>query len=207
MEVLDFGLEVVAVSASGVLAPGPLFVTNMLYGAKGSAASGVKMAHGHALVEVCVVTALAAGLFSAAALISGYSNVIALVGGAAILGFAVLQVAGVIKQKELEPSGKHRHGPVVAGMLMTGLNPFFLIWWSTVGLKLVSDSTSFGLAAGVMMLFFMHVWMDYVWLAATAYLASRGTMILQSRYYRMLVLGLVAFLVYYGVQFILSAAK
>jgi threonine/homoserine/homoserine lactone efflux protein len=99
VEVLDFGLEVVAVSASGVLAPGPLFVTNMLYGAKGSAASGVKMAHGHALVEVCVVTALAAGLFSAAALISGYSNVIALVGGAAILGFAVLHVAGVIKQK------------------------------------------------------------------------------------------------------------
>lgn len=58
-----------------------------------------------------------------------------------------------------------------------------------------------------MMLFFMHVWMDYAWLAATAYLASRGSLILKSRYYRMLVLGLVAFLVYYGVQFILSATK
>ncbi len=207
MEVLDFGVEVVAISASGVLAPGPLFVTNMLYGTRGSAASGVKMAHGHAVIEVCVVAALAASLFSAASLISGYSNVIALVGGAAILGFAALQVAGAIKNKEPEPSRKQRHGPFVAGMLMTGLNPFFLIWWSTVGLKLVSDSAYFGLAAGVMMLFFMHVWMDYAWLGTTAYLASRGRQILKSRYYRMLVLGLVSFLVYYGVQFILSATK
>lgn len=67
MDVLGFGLEVVAVSASGVLAPGPLFVANVMYGSRHDAVSGVNAAHGHAVVEIAVISAIAAGLFSAPA--------------------------------------------------------------------------------------------------------------------------------------------
>jgi len=63
VDVLAFGAEVVAVSASGVLAPGPLFVANMLNGTRRGTMSGIRVAHGHAVVEIAVIAAIAAGLF------------------------------------------------------------------------------------------------------------------------------------------------
>lgn len=93
------------------------------------------------------------------------------------------------------------------GIALSALNPFFIIWWLTVELKLVSDSASFGVAAGVALLFALHVWMDYAWLAATAYLASRGSSAIKSRYYKILMLILSGVLVYYGVQFLIAGIK
>lgn len=204
VELTEFAAEVVAVSASGVLAPGPLFVANMLYGSRQGAMSGIRVAHGHALVEIAVIAAIAAGLFSASAFISENARAIALVGGVAILGFAGLQVFAVARKKE-QTLIAGKKGPFAAGVLLTAFNPFFLLWWLTVGLKLVSDSAEFGAVAGVALLFALHVWMDYAWLAATAYLASRGGSVLQSKYYRLLMYGLAAVLAYYGVQFLASA--
>ncbi|HEX2014812.1 MAG TPA: LysE family transporter, partial [Nitrososphaera sp.] len=67
MSVLDFGVEVIAISASGVLAPGPLFFANMLYGTRQGARAGLKMAYGHTVVELPLIVLLAVGLFTSAA--------------------------------------------------------------------------------------------------------------------------------------------
>ena len=64
MNVLDFGIEVIALSASGVLAPGPLFFANLAYATRLDRWSGVKVAHGHTVVELPLIIMLAAGLFT-----------------------------------------------------------------------------------------------------------------------------------------------
>jgi hypothetical protein len=46
--------------------------------------------------------------------------------------------------------------------------------------------------------------MDYAWLAATAYLASKGSSVLKSKYYGLLMIFLCGILIYYGMQFLLS---
>lgn len=222
MELAQFGAEVVAVSASGVLTPGPLFVANVLYGAKATARqgalSGIRVAHGHALVEIFVICAIAAGLFSASSLLADHAGTISIVGGVAILGFAAMQAAtGALARNRpvhaaagpaAAAAGDNKaRGPFAAGVALTAFNPFFLAWWLTVGLKLVSDSASFGLVAGVALLFGLHVWMDYAWLAATAYLASKGGSVLNSKYYRVLLFALTAVLAYYGVQSVVSGIK
>lgn len=203
MDALDFGIEVVAISASGVLSPGPLFFTNMLYGTKHGIRAGLKMAYGHTSVELPLVVLLAAGLFSASTAINQYASLIGILGGASILGFAAMQVIGAIKKKQDKPVDGKR-GPFIAGVALTALNPFFLVWWFTVGLKLISDSTAFGLG-GITLLFGFHIWMDYAWLAATAYIASKGSSVIKSKYYPLLLLGLAAVLVYYGVYFIMKS--
>lgn len=220
VELAQFGAEVVAVSASGVLAPGPLFVANVLYGAKATARQGalsIRVAHGHALVEIFVICAVAAGRFSASSLLAGHAGTISIVGGAAILGFAAMQAAGAlagnrpVRAAAADPAaaeGNKTRGPFAAGAALTAFNPFFLAWWLTVGLKLVSDSAaSFGPVAGVALLFGLHVWMDYAWLAATAYLASKGGSVLSSKYYRVLLFALTTVLAYYGVQSIVNGIK
>lgn len=60
---------------------------------------------------------------------------------------------------------------------------------------------------GVALLFALHVWVDYAWLAVTAYLASRGRSVLHSNYYRLLMYGLAAVLAYYELEFLLAASR
>src|SRR5919112_557005 len=208
MNVLDFGIEVIALSASGVLAPGPLFFANLAYGIRHDKWSGIKVAYGHTTVELPLIIILAAGLFTFDTA-KKYANVVGLVGGIAILAFAGLQIASILKEKRGHnaPTISGSKGPFIVGVTLSALNPFFILWWFTVGLKLISDSAAFGVALGVVILFALHIWMDYVWLDSTAYLASRGAFALRSRYYPILFLGLTVVLIYYGVSFVSQAAS
>ena len=208
MNLLDFGLEIIIVSASGVLAPGPLFFTNLLYGTRLGTHSGLKVAYGHTVVELPLIILLAAGLFSFEAA-KKYSGTIGLIGGIAILAFAGLQIGSIIRKKGVDSACAiyvaDDKGPFIAGVILTAMNPFFLLWWFTAGLKLIADSAMFGAISGLAILFALHIWMDYAWLGGTAYLASKGSKVLKSRYYPLLLVGLSAILVYYGLAFLMQA--
>jgi threonine/homoserine/homoserine lactone efflux protein len=207
MSVLDFGIEVIVLSASGVLAPGPLFFANLVYGIRLDKWSGIKVASGHTVVELPIIIMLAAGLSTFDATIE-YAGVIGMIGGIAILAFAALQITSIIKKPAHDtPHITGSKGPFVVGIALSALNPFFLLWWFTAGLKLIADSAAFGVTTGVAILFALHIWMDYAWLAGTAYLASRGAFLLESKYYRFLLLGLAAVLMYYGISFVLQATS
>ena len=58
MQFLEFSVLVIIVSASGVMAPGPLFAANLAYGLKQGTKSGIKMAVGHTIVEFPLVILL-----------------------------------------------------------------------------------------------------------------------------------------------------
>jgi hypothetical protein len=73
--------------------------------------------------------------------------------------------------------------------------------------KLIADSSAFGLSSGLAILFTFHIWMDYAWLGGTAFLASKGSSRLNSKYYMLLLIGLSAMLIYYGIIFLLQAAS
>lgn len=60
----DFVVTVIAVTASGALAPGPLTFAILMHGSKGGAKSGLFSAFGHTLVELPLVLALAFGLLA-----------------------------------------------------------------------------------------------------------------------------------------------
>lgn len=208
MNVLDFGIEVIAVSASGVLAPGPLFFANLAYGIRHDKWSGIRVAYGHTSVELPLIIILAVGLITLDTA-KKYASAIGVIGGIAILAFAGFQIVSIIKQKRGHdtPNFAGSKDPFIVGIALSALNPFFIFWWLTVGLKLIADSAAFGVIPGLAMLFALHIWMDYAWLASTAYLASKGAFVLRSKYYPTLLLGLTAVLVYYGVSFVSQAAS
>lgn len=208
MNLLDFGIEVIALSASGVLTPGPLFFANLAYGTLHDKWSGIKIAYGHTAVELPLIIILAAGLFTFDTA-KKYASVVGLIGGIAILAFAGLQIASIIKEKRRHDTSSiaGNKGPFIVGIALSALNPFFILWWFTVGSKLIVDSAAFGLATGLAILFALHIWMDYAWLVSTAYLASKGAFVLKSKYYPTLLLGLTVVLIYYGLSFVSHAAS
>jgi threonine/homoserine/homoserine lactone efflux protein len=220
MNMLEFAGEVILVSLSGVLSPGPLFFANLIYGSKEGFRSGIKIAFGHTIVELPLVILLAVGMSQIP--YTGFTSVgnlkiIGIVGGIAIVVFSILQVKDIIKGKDVaiklnnnnkkeiqKVSYNNRNRPVISGIIFSALNPFFLAWWLTVGLKLISDSvSSFGALSGTASLFSFHIWMDYAWLTLISYLVFKGISILKSKYYEMLILILSMIFGFYGLYWIM----
>jgi threonine/homoserine/homoserine lactone efflux protein len=218
---VEFALEVIFLSASGVLSPGPLFFANLIYGSKQGLRGGIKMAIGHTVVELPIIIILSLGLihFSATNFEHKTSlKIIGLLGGIAIICFCVLQIRTIITMKKngiINPSNGFEnvtkysfHGrPILCGIVFSLLNPFFLAWWFTVGLKLISDSISlFGILLGSAAIFLFHIWMDYAWLGGTSFLARKGISILDVRYYNIILLSLSIVLVIFGLYWVLINA-
>jgi threonine/homoserine/homoserine lactone efflux protein len=206
----EFAAEVVLVSTSGVLSPGPLFFANIIYGSKMSITAGIKIAYGHTMVELPLIILLAFGLFAFSYVFLNNANlkIISIVGGISIIGFAFTEIINVRKGKVDSKLAyarvSNKKGPILVGAMFSALNPLFLIWWFTIGLKLISDSIHFfGLVNGILILFSSHIWMDYAWLIITSYLINRGTSVLNTKFYSLLLISISTFLVFYGVYIIL----
>ncbi len=93
-------------------------------------------------------------------------------------------------------------GTFLAGVFLTALNPFFLVWWFTIGFKLISDALLLYSFIGIGIMFGLHIWMDYVWLGTVGYLSGHGKKILLAQNYKIFMLAISAILVYFGIVFL-----
>jgi threonine/homoserine/homoserine lactone efflux protein len=208
MNLLDFIATVVIVTASGALAPGPLSFGILMHGSKGGAWSGFSCAVGHMLVEFPLVLALAFGLLEAANQ-PFIRESIGLIGGVGLIGFGTLQIYDTLRRKtNLNEPTKASALPassLVLGLALTGLNPYFILWWLTIGSVLIVQALAFAAILGVLLMYVSHVWMDYAFLTALAHLAKKGKSIVGSRYYKLVLVIFGLALIYYGFVFITGA--
>ncbi|MDW3631650.1 MAG: LysE family transporter [Nitrososphaeraceae archaeon] len=207
MSPIEFSLQVILVSTSGVLSPGPLFFINILYGSKYGSFVGLKIASGHALVEFPLIIALSYGLYSFSYTLH-VSDVIfkfiGLTGGIFLILFSILQIISILKDKSTNsqvitnPKFNIKN-PILVGLIFTILNPFFLVWWLTIGSKLISDSIiNFDIVEGISIIFLSHIWMDYFWLWFTSFMINKGKSIIKEKVYRMFVFAISVILGIYG---------
>jgi len=203
---ISFILYIIAVTASGALAPGPMTFAVVSHGAVSGARGGLLFSVGHTLVELPLVILLALGLLSAANRPAA-QLLVGTVGGIALLVFGALQVRGSLTpvRDRPGPRGIASRSPVVMGLFFSALNPFFIVWWLTVGGKLVLDALALASLAGVLLMYLAHVWMDYAWLAAVAHLSRVGFNVVGARGYRVLTVVFGGFLIYFGAAFLASA--
>jgi len=206
MDAFSLIITVVVVTASGALAPGPLFFAAVAHGAKSGARGGLIFSVGHTIVEFSLVMLLALGLINLAR-DPTLELVIGVVCGTALLVFGVLQIRETLAPKSDQPSkwGIPSKNPLLLGLLFTGLNPYFILWWLFIGVKLIRDSLAFASLAGVLLMYVAHVWMDYAWLTVVAYLAKKGTNIVGGKGYRILMTAFALILIYYGLDSIASS--
>ncbi|HEU4468752.1 MAG TPA: LysE family transporter [Nitrososphaeraceae archaeon] len=213
MILLDMGLQIILVSASGVLTPGPLFFANLALSKYGGFWSGIKIAIGHTIVELPLII-----LYSLPFIVLTFPStifimfkVISIIGGVSLIVFGIFYVVRTLsKNNNLTATDKPSRieNPILAGILFTGVNPFFFLWWISVGIKLISDSLQLlGYPLGIVFLFFVHIWMDYAWLGLSSYFTSRGIKIVGSQYHKFIIILLTLPLFYYGINFILAGIR
>ena len=201
-QISEFVIIVIIISASGVMAPGPLFAANISYGLREGAKSGIKMAMGHTIVEFPLVILLGIGVFSLETF-PEFRTIISIVGAITLFVFALVQIKTVL-QNNKDITSTSKHGPLVTGIVLSALNPFFIIWWLTIGFKLISDAMLIWAFSGIVIVFFLHIWMDFVWLGGISFLASKSSKILSNRNYKFIMIGLSLLLVYFGITFLID---
>jgi threonine/homoserine/homoserine lactone efflux protein len=205
VDILTFIATVIVVTASGALAPGPLLFTNITHGTKSGAKGGLAFSVGHTIFELSLVIFLALTLHAVAnqPLIQ---TVVGVAGGFALLVFGFLQIREALTSSILE--GKRgrtqSRNPFLLGTLFTGLNPYFIIWWFTIGITLIVDAINLASFAGVFIMYISHVWMDYAWLISTACLAKKGTNLAGKKGYRLILIIFGAILICFGFYFLIT---
>ena len=206
MDLLNFAVTVGILSISGALAPGPLFFVTVSHGAKTGTKSGILFSIAHSIIEFTLVMLLALGLLSVAN-VPEVMLLVGIAGGIALMVFGGMQIRGSLSfnPEETKTEQKTSRNLFLMGLALTGLNPYFIIWWLTIGANLIFISLEFAGLAGVVFMYLCHVWVDYAWLTLISGLAKKGAKILRFEWYRVLMAVFGAVLIYFGLTFLIDS--
>jgi len=193
-----FLLQVVIISLSGVLAPGPVMTSAIAQGSKFKHA-GFFISLGHSAIELPLLAAIAMGIgfvFDYPAAKIG----IGLIGGAYLLWMGWQMFKELKNYHEAKTtSGSHR--PFVTGFVLSATNPYFLLWWATVGLNLAKDAASFGYLA-IILFAIVHSLCDMTWLELISYTSFKGTKLLSEKNQKNVLAACAAAIIFFGIYFI-----
>jgi threonine/homoserine/homoserine lactone efflux protein len=195
MELAAFLASVVLISLSGVLAPGPLLAATIAEG-RTNRFAGFFITLGHALFEIPIILGLF--VFGTVAASQSLQSAIGLIGGIVLLFFAYRELHSTA---EVRPARG-----VVTGIAMSSLNPYFIVWWLTVGFHLVLQSTAFGLL-GIGLFILAHEACDGAWLGFVAFMSHKSSQMFGPKAEYTLSLVSVSILVVFGGYFIVSGAQ
>jgi len=205
MSPLDLIISVALVTASGALAPGPVVFATVLEGSRHGTRAGVMFSITHALVEFPLVLLLALGLVSINQQV--IKVVVGILGGFALLLFGFLQARDALRpgSPEQRPNRLNQSSLFIMGVAFNALNPFFIIWWLTVGAKLILDTLSYGSFAAIPIMYIPHILIDIAWLVILAYSAMKGRRLIGSKGYRTLLAIFGIALMLFGMNFLFTA--
>ncbi len=199
------------VSLSGVLMPGPISAMAVSEGARRGVLAGPLITAGHAAAEVVMVLALAVG----------FSQVLRqprVVGGIGILGGIVLLWMGwgIVKMARAGPGDAPVSGAAVpvrgnlvrTGLLITISNPYWLLWWATVGAAYFVAFSRFGIVALLVLFLAGHLALDLGWTSFLAFAIGAGRGRVPVRAYQIVlgacgvfVMAMSGYFVYSGLNF------
>jgi len=192
---------------SGALMPGPLFTITISESARYGFRAGPLLMVGHALPELLLVVAVAQGLGVYLQLPQVMGS-IALLGGSLLIYFGIdmVKTAGSLTLiRDAEETG-YNHGthPILKGVVTSLSNPYWTLWWATIGLGYLAAVMKFG-ALGVVVFFLGHITADFAWYCLISFGVSRGKNMIEDWGYQSLIRACGVFLFFFGGWFLISA--
>jgi len=195
-----FLLSAVGISLTGVMLPGPLTAATIAKG-YGDKNAGALIAVGHAVIEIPLIAAIYLGLGH---LIGSPQvvKVIYVVGGLMLfyLGFRVFRTAG----DAVGEMGGLPTSSLVTGIVFTGANPGFYIWWVTIGMVLIVGAIKFGLI-GIVLFTVVHWLCDLAWYEVLSVGTFKSRKWWTQKVRRIVFSGCAFVLIGFGVWFCISA--
>ena len=201
MDLLLFLAQVVLISCSGAMQPGPVTATVLTMGAR-SRYAGTLLAIGHGIIEFPLMVVIILGLGRYFEM-PKVQIAVGLAGGAFLMLMGIQSLAQ-LKAKAGAESRALDGRPILAGIVLSAGNPYFLIWWATVGLALATQATQWGIWA--FGLFALAHWLaDLIWLQTLSWASFKGSVLLGPHGQRIVQAVCSAAMLGFGVFFVFKA--
>jgi len=171
-----FLVQAVLISLTGVMAPGPITAVTIAKGSE-SKHAGAWIAIGHGGV----------GLAGGVLLL--------------LLGLSMFQAVRMDVVRH-----RYRGSAIAAGMVLTGGNPYFFVWWATIGSGLMIRAITYGVVC-VVLFMILHWMTDLSWCYFLSNITYGGRRFFGERFQKIMFAICGVFLLFMGVKFILDAIK
>ena len=196
-----FLFQAAIISLSGVMVPGPVTAATLAGGLRNRHA-GAWIAVGHGIVEFPLMGLIMAGA-GAVLTARAFQIAVGLGGGAALLLMSGLLLAS-LRRRDASGAPARQANPIWTGVVLTGGNPYFLLWWATVGLALSTRAMDLGvLAFGLFAL--VHWLCDLAWLEILSLASSRGVDLLGRRSQQAVTVVCSVAMAIFGIRFLWDA--
>ncbi|MFC1951918.1 LysE family transporter [Chloroflexota bacterium] len=195
-------LSVVVISFSGVIMPGPLFAVTLAKSYK-SPWAGTQVSLGHAVVEVPLIMLIYFGFAQF------FQNDLVQIGLSVVGGGMIVWLGVSMFRTRTEVGQKGKDLPCsafAAGVFTSGFNPFFLLWWATIGSMLIMKILDSG-TIGLMAFIIVHWLIDLVWLSFVSNVVYRTRSLWGIKFHEWLFIACSLLLIGFGAWFLISGIQ
>jgi threonine/homoserine/homoserine lactone efflux protein len=207
IELLLFIATSFAVGLTGALVPGPMLTVTISDSLQKGFIAGPMVVLGHFIAELSIIILIFAGLglfissSTAVFIIGTLGGFIMLLMGYRIIG------SNPFNKIQIKEDTSSSYGPVLNGILTSLTNPFFFIWWATIGWAFMFKGLELAGIFGVVGFLIGHWASDMSWFSLVSFFTSRGSNIMTEKHYKVLMNLSGVFLMILGVYFMLNAQK
>lgn len=202
VSILPILLSVVVISLSGVMMPGPMTAVTLAKSYK-SPWAGTQISLGHAVIEVPLILLISFGFAQ-----FFQNNIVRL--ALSVLGSGMIVWLGISMFRariEVIQRGKDLpYNSFTAGILTSIFNPFFLVWWATIGSMLIMRILDFG-TMGLIIFIIVHWSCDLVWLSLVSNVIYRTHSLWGRKLQEWLFIACSLLLVGFGLWFLVSGIQ
>lgn len=194
------------VALSGAMMPGPLLTVTISESSRRGAMAGPILIFGHAVLELALIIALFLGL-GPILQNNVFFIIVALVGGIIMLlmGWGMFRSIPSLSLAENVNVDK-KNNLFVAGVLMSLANPYWIVWWATIGIGYLVSAQRFGFV-GIFSFYLGHILGDLLWYSAISMAVAKGKKLFTDRAYKGLIAVCAGFLVIFSIYLVVSGIK
>lgn len=205
IEIVLFALTSFGVGLSGALVPGPMFTVTVSDSVKKGFIAGPMVVLGHIMAEIVMMIVILAGLgqilgSQTAAFVIGIFGGIVLI----FMGYNISRSNTVLSNIKTDENETPKYGSFFKGVITSISNPYFFIWWGTIGLAFMFKGLALAGLIGLLAFSIGHWLADLSWFSVISFASSRGSKLMNDKTYKAVMVICGVFLVLLGSYFIVS---
>ncbi len=166
--------------------------------------AGTSVVFGHVVAETGMVALMALGLSQLIGL-KGPFVIICIVGGAFLCFMGVNLVRrgrGAAAIGAAARDHKSTYGPIYSGLTTSVFNPYFFMWWFTVGGTFIFTGLQLAGLVGLVAFLLGHWMSDFSWYGFVSFCTDKGLAIMGPKAYQFVLIVCGVFLAILGTSFI-----
>jgi len=204
LEIILFATASFWVGLSGAMVPGPMLTVTISDSLRKGSQAGPLVVLGHVIAEISLIILLVLGL----GWVIGSQTITMVIGGigGVMLIYIGYSIARSPVPEEIPGDGEpiEKRGSVLSGVITSVTNPYFYLWWATVGWAFMLKGIELAGIIGVLSFLVGHWGADLSWYSLVSFFTSKGRHVLPGKRYRIMMIICGVFLGLLGVYFIYS---